>query len=285
MRDVDARELLQVGHDAYTAARDGEVKRRRAEGDKQGAAALKALTRPTVALWGVLAAGGDDELVARVMDTTAALAAVQGAAVEGRGGDIGDATVARRRALDQATDAAVAALAAEPSIGARAEGQRHEMRALLDRLSRHPELADAWRDATLRAVPDDTGFEAFAGFTPAPVVKRQPAAPAAEPTPSAPAGPAEPAEPAEPPDDVLAERRRAKARAEADAEVARARAAVERAERDVSRARAAEDKARAALDAATAALAAAAAQRVEHEAALAAASAALATAEEAVPPR
>lgn len=282
MRAVDARELLQVGHDAYTAARDADVKRRRAEGDKQGAAALKALTRPTVALWGVLVAGGDDELVARVMATTAALAAVQGAAVEGRGGDIGEATTARRRALDDAADAAVAALAAEPSIGARAEGQRHEMRALLDRLSRHPELADAWRDATLRAVPDDTGFEAFAGFTPAPVVRRQPAAAAAAEQPE----PVEsPAEPAVEVDDALAERRRAKARAEADAEVARARAAVERAERDVSRARAAEDKARAALDAATAALATAAARRAEHEATLAEATAALTRAEEAVPPR
>ena len=249
---MDARALLQVGHGGYTAARDADVKRRRAEGDKQGAAALKALTRPTVALWGVLVAGGDDELVARVMDTTAALAAVQGAAVEGRGGDIGEATTARRRALDDATDAAVAALAADPSVGARAEGQRHEMRALLDRLSRHPELAEAWRDATLRAVPDDTGFEAFAGLTPAPVAPRSPVAPAAAPGRSPqPAAPAAPAAPAQPADDALAERRRAKARADAEAAVARARAALERAEHEVGRARKAEDEAQAAASAVT----------------------------------
>jgi hypothetical protein len=53
---VPARALLAAGPEGYTAARDAAVKARRAAGDREGAAALKALRRPALALWAVLAA-------------------------------------------------------------------------------------------------------------------------------------------------------------------------------------------------------------------------------------
>jgi hypothetical protein len=250
---VEPRELLRVGPDAYTATRDAEVKRRRAAGDKAGAAALKALTRPSLALWGVLVAAEDDALVTRAVEATAVLAATQGAAVEGRAvEDVLAATVARRRTLDDVTGAAVAAIAVLAALPARAEGQRHEIRTLVDRLSRHPELLDAWLDGTLRDVPDDTGFEAFAALTPVavarPVVAPRPtsiAPPAGAAAPVAPApDAATPATPAPvPADDTMARRRRERA----ELAVAKAHAAVAKAEQDLDAASQAVARARAAL--------------------------------------
>lgn len=255
---MEPRELLRVGPDAYTATRDGEVKRRRTAGDKTAATALKALTRPSLALWGVLVAAEDDALVTRAVEATAALAAAQGAAVEGRAvEDVVAATVARRRKLDDVTGAAVAAIAVLAALPARAEGQRHEIRTIVDRLSRHPELLDAWLDGTLRHVPDDTGFEAFAAFTP--LVRRvvgtptvpsiTPAGELASVAPAAPAAipvvgvtPAPAAVPA-PADDTMARRRRERA----EVAVSKARAAVAKAEQDLDAAAQAVVRARAAL--------------------------------------
>lgn len=159
---MDARELLAAGPEGYTAARDAEAKRRRAEGDRAGATVVKALGRPSLALWAVLAAADDEALARRAVEATDALAGAQrDAAGAGGPGSVATATAARRAAVDAVRDAAVQRLA-DVTDARRAAGQRDEIRLLVDRVSRHAELLGAWLDGTLRDVPDDTGFEAFA---------------------------------------------------------------------------------------------------------------------------
>lgn len=231
--DVDPRALLAAGPDGYTAARDAEVKRRRGDGDKAGAAALKALGRPGLALWAVLAAadGAGAALATAAVDATAALAAAQRAAA--RDGDAGAVAVAaaeRRRAVDAVRDRAVAELAAHVDQR-RAEGQRDDIRSLVDRATRHPDLLAAWLDGTLRVVPEDTGFEAFADLEVAPRPDRPPRPERRlrlVPTPSR----------DDAPDDSASDGDAERARAEATAAAARAKAKAEvaQAEQDVERA-------------------------------------------------
>jgi hypothetical protein len=253
---MDPRELLAAGPDGYTAARDAEVRRRRGERDRDGAAAVKALGKPSLALWAVLAAADDDELARRAVATTTALAETQGAAVVGKGAEqIAEATAARRSALDAVCDAAVSALAAHDK--AVTVAHRTEIRGLVDRVSRHPELLEDWLAATLRDIPAETGFDAFAAMTPKsrPPTERVPAT-----RPKA----ATPARPTKQPAAVAREERakateaRARARAsvrEAERELAGADRAVRDAERALAAAEKARDAAGRALEAARQALA------------------------------
>ncbi len=48
---MDAEDLYRLAPAAFTAARDAAAKQARADGDREAAAALKALRRPTVAAW------------------------------------------------------------------------------------------------------------------------------------------------------------------------------------------------------------------------------------------
>lgn len=236
---MDARELLAVGPEGYTAARDAEVKRRRAQGDRAGANELKALGRPSLALWAVLAAADDAALVCAAVEATGELARAQrDAAGGGDAAAVGPATAARRAAVDAVRDRAVSRLA-EATDRKRADGQRDEIRALVDRASRHPELLAAWIDGTLRDVPDGTGFDAFedlADVIPIGRDRRRATAPVAEPPAGAPAGGREALERAQ--RERERERRRAKAlaayeaadREMTEAEVALAEAGMRRAE-------------------------------------------------------
>jgi hypothetical protein len=256
---VDARQLLDAGPDGYTSARDAEVRRRRAEKDREGAAALKALVKPPLALWAVLVAANDAKLARRAVESTTALGAAQGAAVRGKGAEqIADAAAARRGALDALTDAAVTALAAHGKAVPRGvDGHRAEIRSIIDRVSRHPELLDEWLDGTLRDIPADTGFDAFAAIAPSPQPASKPP-PMTRPTRAGskapPAAPPSPAvkrpSPAAERRRVDAERRRAQAeqvRATAQASVGEAEgdlAEAERAVREAQRALAAAEKTR-----------------------------------------
>lgn len=262
---MDARQLLDAGPDGYTAARDAEVRRLRAEKNRDEATALKALGKPSLALWAVLAAANDATLARHAVELTTALGAAQSVAVRGKGAEqIADAAAARRGALDALTDAAVSALAAHGKA-VTVDGHRAEIRSIIDRVSRHPELLDEWRDGTLRDIPADTGFDAFAAITPAPseqATRRPPAtrptraasAPSSAPPPSSPVK--RPSSPVKRPSAtaerrrVDAERRRAQfeqARAAAQASVAEAEGEVaeaERAVREAQRALAAAEKSR-----------------------------------------
>ena len=48
---MDADDLYRLAPEDFTAARDAAAKQARADGDRDGAAALKALRRPTVSAW------------------------------------------------------------------------------------------------------------------------------------------------------------------------------------------------------------------------------------------
>ncbi|MCU1380765.1 MAG: hypothetical protein JWN29_3748 [Acidimicrobiales bacterium] len=103
-------QLFRVPPAEFIAARDAEAKRLRAEGDKEGAAAVKALRRPTVGAWAVNQVARDHpELVDAVVDAGARVVDAQTILLSG--GDPADlraATAARREAVGAASRAAVA---------------------------------------------------------------------------------------------------------------------------------------------------------------------------------
>ena len=155
---LDARDLFRVAPDDYVAERTRLVKQARAAGDRELAKAFTALKRPNLSLWAVLAAGDDTDAVHRVVTTTTELGKVQ---VEGGApAALSTATKRRRLALEVLVERAVAALAKWVSA---AETRRGEIRGIVDQLSRHPDLTEAWIDGTLRDLPDEMlGFAAFA---------------------------------------------------------------------------------------------------------------------------
>jgi hypothetical protein len=103
-------DLFGLPPDEFTAARDARSKRLKAEGDKAGAAEVKALRRPTVAAWAVNQVARDQpSLVEAVVEAGRALVAAQEHLLGGGGRDeLRSATAARREAVAAATKAAVA---------------------------------------------------------------------------------------------------------------------------------------------------------------------------------
>jgi hypothetical protein len=175
----DARALLEVAPDQYVTERTRVVKQARADKDKARVAFYQGLKRPSVALWAALVAG-DAEMVHKILAVTAELGEVQ--AGRSNAADLTAATKRRRTVLESFIDKAVNALA---MFDNGAEKRRPEIRALVDQLSRNPDLADAWIDGTLREIPDEQfGFGAFAGveLTPRDDAEKPPKKAAAKPT-------------------------------------------------------------------------------------------------------
>ncbi|MBK5333958.1 MAG: hypothetical protein JJD93_18425 [Ilumatobacteraceae bacterium] len=179
--------LLDVAPDQYVTERDRMVKQARAAKDRGSATFYQSLKRPTVPLWAVLAAGDDPKAVDSVMKVTTELGDIQGGST--KAADLAAATQRRRKALETFVDRAVKALA---KWDTGAEKRRPEIRSIVDQLSRHPDLAESWVDATLRELPDsDFGFGAIADmsdaeiFKPKPKAKRSPksAGPPSQPAP------------------------------------------------------------------------------------------------------
>jgi hypothetical protein len=167
---ADARVLLDVAPDQYVTERDRLVKQARAAKDPSSVSFYKSLKRPTVPLWAVLAAGDDAKAVDAVMKVTTELGDIQGAST--KAADLAAATQSRRKALETFVDRAVNALA---KWDAGAEKRRPEIRSIVDQLSRHPDLAESWVDATLRELPDsDFGFGAIADMSDAEIFKPAP---------------------------------------------------------------------------------------------------------------
>jgi hypothetical protein len=108
--DERVADLYGLPAEDFTAARDALVKALKAEGDKAGAAEVKALRRPTVAAWAVNQVARDrPELVEAVAGSGARLAAAQQGLLGGKGRDeLKAAMAARREAVQAATKAAVA---------------------------------------------------------------------------------------------------------------------------------------------------------------------------------
>ncbi len=153
----DARVLLQVSPDDYVAERTRLVKQARADGDRAQAGLYQSLKHPGRSLWAVLVAGDDADAVHAIVTATTELAKIQAAGGDARA--LATATQQRRKTLDAVVDRAVAALA---RWDAGAAARRAEIRGVVDKLSRHPDVAEAWIDGTLRELPGDSwGFGAF----------------------------------------------------------------------------------------------------------------------------
>ena len=254
---ADARVLLAVGPDQYVADRTRLVKQARADGDKATAAAYQALKRPSVALWAALAAA-EPGAVQAVISTTSALADIQAGGSDSA--SLSSATQTRRKALEDFVGAAVNALG---KFDRGADRRRPEIRTLVDQLSRHPELADAWIDATLRELPDsEFGFGVFDDADMSAPAEPVPAKKKARPTTKK--QPREVPEPTAPPRDLAAERAARAKRVEA---ARQAKRAVSAAARDLAAAERRLDAARHAVNEAQQVLRDAEAQHAaaEHE--------------------
>ena len=139
---------------------------------------VQGLKRPTLAMWAVVAAADDAEPVRDLVELDRGARSCPGQRRPRRHGerhgtapcDVGRRGARRRRALAPW----------EPS----AEARRAEIRTIVDQLSRHGELLDAWIDGTLRELPetDAFGFAAFTGME-APAPRKEPVT--ARPAPSA----------------------------------------------------------------------------------------------------
>jgi hypothetical protein len=114
--------------------------------------------------------------VRAAVETTSTLGEVQASSADRE--RLAAAMATRRAAVERVTDDALGALAAHDRAGAEGTlaGRRDEVRALVDRLSRHPELLPDWLAGTLRDLPeDDLGFSPFAGLDVGPAGSSAPA--------------------------------------------------------------------------------------------------------------
>ena len=139
---MDADELYRRAPEEFTAARDAVARARRAEGDRDGAAALRALRRPSVAAWLVNRLAQDEpELLGSLLDLGPELASAQS------GGDAAAlrALGAQRRELVDAVTATAVARAGRTVSAA----VRTEVQSTLDAALSDPASAAAVRSGRL----------------------------------------------------------------------------------------------------------------------------------------
>lgn len=264
-------ELYAGPAEEFVARRDALVKARRAQGDKEGAAEVKALRRPTVAAWAVnqvaRSTSGQRD-VAALVQLGDRLRDAHDALLEGRGdAAIRELTTERRALVAELTNAAVA------QLGPGGEAQRDAITHTFDAAVADPEAGRAVRTGRLtRELAAPSGFGGGLVFGDGPVTtaerpeRRGRSKPAAAGT--------EAAERAEAAELEAAERRRTELRraaeelrraaeerteeaeaaageaASARREVARLRELLAAAERDADRAADVAERAQAAADAA-----------------------------------
>src|SRR4051812_10117795 len=108
MPDVD--HLYALPLEEFTPARDAAAKEIRKAGDKETAARVAKLPKPTPAAWTAnQVARAQPELIAALLDAGAALRAAQDAAISGGGAAaLREATLNERHAIDEVMRAAVA---------------------------------------------------------------------------------------------------------------------------------------------------------------------------------
>jgi hypothetical protein len=157
MPDDRVANLYGLPAEEFTNARDALVKALKAEGDKEGAAEVKALRRPTVAAWAVNQVARDrPELVDAVVEAGERLAAAQAGLRKGSGRDELKAAMANRReAVNAATKAAVALAGA---------GQRDAIHATFDAAATDEEAAAEVREGRLaKELDPPSSFALFGG--------------------------------------------------------------------------------------------------------------------------
>lgn len=96
---VDA--LFDAELNEFIAHRDALVKQRKADGDKEGAAAVKALRKPSTVAWGVnRIVRTNGEAIGELLDAGAAVRAAQAKAVQGDGAALRDASKSWRTQIN-----------------------------------------------------------------------------------------------------------------------------------------------------------------------------------------
>ena len=148
---VDADDLYRLAPEDFTAARDAAAEQARADGDREGAAALKALRRPTVSAWLLNTLVHEDaDLVEQLLALAPGLAQAQAG---------GDAAALRslgeqRRQLVGAVVARVVAVGDRPVAAA----VRDEVASTLEAALADPASADALRSGRLVRALSYAGF-------------------------------------------------------------------------------------------------------------------------------
>lgn len=157
-------ELFSSDPAEFTAARDALAKRLRADGEKDRAAQVKALRRPTAAAWAVnQVARRHPQLVDDVREAGRALERSQRRMLSGlRDAGMAEATRARREAVDAAVAAAGDLLA---SAGTKPDAHQDKLRATFEAASLGGDALDAVRDGRLaKELPPPSGFGGLAGL-------------------------------------------------------------------------------------------------------------------------
>lgn len=148
---MDAEDLYRLPPEDFTAARDAAAKQAKAEGDKQAAAALKALRKPSASAHLVnLLAAQDGELLDSLLALGPALAEAQATGQ----GDVLRTLGAQRRELVQA----VTARAVELGRRAITAAVREEVAATLEAALADPASAEAVRSGRLVRALSYAGF-------------------------------------------------------------------------------------------------------------------------------
>ena len=223
---VDA--LFDAELNEFIAQRDALVKQRKADGDKQGATAVKALRKPSTVAWGLnRVARRNASDIAALIDAGAAVRAAQAKAVQGDAGLIRDASRAWRSQIN-ALAGKVAKL-----IG---DQYRDEAAASFEAASVDDTLADVLRLGRFTAALEAAGF-GLGGMPDVPAREKPP-----EPSPSPSPVKPEPEAPPEVDHDAAAAARENLERLEQKAEQTLHR--LRRAEQRLDQAREAVDEAR-----------------------------------------
>jgi hypothetical protein len=251
--DVD--ELFTVAPEDFVAARNALAKSLKAAGERDEAARVAALRRPSVSDWALnVVAHEHDDAVRELLAAADRLREIQGRAIEGRGGDVRGALTTLRSAsgaVHRLADEVLARAGRDRGVQAAAITSR------LGEVAANAGIAAQLAEGRLGAAAVDD-IDPFAGLEPAPAPKRATTERARAKEPAAQRQPAPAKEPELPKPDPTARRRLEKAAAEARRVHTVASAAVEKAEARLAAARAtvaaAEDhleRARAELDDAT----------------------------------
>lgn len=148
---MDADELYRLPPEGFTAARDAAAKQAKADGDKEVAAALKALRKPTVSAHLVnLLAQREAELLEQLLALGPALAQAQ---AQGQGDALRTLGAQRRELVEAVTARAVGLVAREVTAAV-----REEVAGTLEAALADPSSAEAVRSGRLVRPLSYSGF-------------------------------------------------------------------------------------------------------------------------------
>lgn len=239
-----ADDLYGVEPDAFVAARNELVRRLRTAGQREDAAVVAQLRRPSATAWALnQVARHEPDLLERAFASAVRLREATDAAVAGDATSLRSAAAEERAASEAAIDAAAARL------GARAQAARVQLAATLRAAVLDAEVGDLLRRGVLAADHEAPGFGFGASSDLLDADAARPARPAARPRPR-PSRP-DPAEEEQRRRAEMQAREQRQERAARDAELKRLEQRAARLVQAAERAAAAAEQARADADAAT----------------------------------